>query len=176
MRILKAQIEKVAGIYIAKMLPDRQDIIIYAFHDALVSRMTGDSQPRCGGGKESFYVAPNGEIFFCCWFRGTDEKERFAKVGDLRTGFDSKKMEAINGAVDASVKRRFDCPDCDYQNLCHKYCIAHNFLCTGDPFTVAPSVCAYEKIRIATALKLGRKLFDKGHPYMRNMIRDLLFG
>lgn len=175
MRILKNQMEKVAALYLKKILPDREDIIIYAFHEALIARMTGESRPRCGGGKESFYVAPNGDLLFCCWFRGAEKKERIAKIGNLQTGFDAKKLETINCAVDTSVKKKFGCTDCGYQNMCNKYCIAHNFLCTGDPFTAAPSVCAYEKIRIATALKLGKKLFDRQHPYVINILRDLLF-
>lgn len=174
-RILKDQMSKVADLYLKKIMPDREDILIYPFHEAIVSKMTGDPHPRCGGGKDSFYVSPDGDFLFCCWFRGRDEKEVIARIGNLREGFDTGKLDALNRAVNDAAKNRFGCPECDYQKMCNKYCIAHNYLCTGNLFEVAPVVCAYEKIRIAAALKIGKKLFDNRHPYVLNIIRNSLF-
>lgn len=175
MHILRNEIEKVAELYSDNLLRSEENIILYPFHDILISRIKSISLPRCGAGKHNFYIAPNKEIFFCCWFRGSMERESFAKIGDLQNGLDYNKLEEINNQINSAVKNRFDCPRCDYENLCTKYCLAHNFLCTGNPFTVTPSKCAYEKIRIENALKIGKKLYEKGHPYINTLINDLLF-
>lgn len=155
--ILFEEYEKLAEEYVNRRKSD--DTWFNFFHfmidleqgPCVIKRLSG-----CGAGCEYIAVAPNGDIYPCHQFVGTEEY----KMGSLD-----------GGSIDAGIRSRFedcnvytkpDCRDCFAKFYCSGGCMANACLLNGDINKPHKISCELERKRVECSLYIKAVEAEQG--------------
>jgi uncharacterized protein len=112
----------------------------------IIKRMTG-----CGCGSEYMAVTPQGDLYPCHQFVGT---EGF-KMGDVFTGIEKKEMQRTFKGCHVYAKDK--CKDCWAKFYCSGGCIANAYNFHNDILAVYELACGLQQKRIECAIYLKAK-------------------
>lgn len=95
----------------------------------------------CTGGRDSFHISPEGDIYPCVYTVG----EKFYCCGNVWSGVQKKKLEEFDRINRKHIK---ECSGCSLYHFCSSVrCKFINEKLTGDYYKPSPAVCSVENIK-----------------------------
>lgn len=161
LRELKRQYARIADWYFDRTMAEEK-FYFSPFEVKIASHVFPDScrGERCELGQQQISIAPNGCIYPCVQFVGDGNDLTWA-IGHVATGIDEgarARLMAMTAVENA------DCAGCAIRERCNHYCGCLNKQVTGRPDSVAPLLCAHERIVLPIADKLAARLFARRNP------------
>ncbi len=149
--LLSEQIDK-TGEYVRGLFEKGEDFYFSPL-DAKIAQCIKDINPadRCHLGTRQMPVTPDGKLYPCTSFIGDEEY----LLGDVFTGLDMEAQKRI--AMKARTPET--CLQCDLLKRCTNSCGCANRMNTGDENKVSPLQCAYERMIIEQADKIGEAMY-----------------
>jgi uncharacterized protein len=161
LRELKRQYQRIADWYYERTMAEDK-FYFSPFEVKIASHVFPGScrSERCELGQRQISVAPNGRLFPCVQFVG-DGSDATHAIGHASTGIDE---EARARLYTMNTVENDDCAGCAIRERCNHYCGCLNKQATGRLDTVAPLLCAHERIVLPIADKLAARLFKRRNP------------
>ncbi len=153
MTVLRAQYEHLSAWYYEATR--REEKFFFGPFEVKIAshvRPAGVHQERCDLGRRQVSVAPDGALYPCVQFVGQPSW----RIGDVARGIDTEAMRRID---DLRGKEDEACASCAVRLRCNHRCGCVNVRATGALATVAPSVCAHERMVIEAADDVAARLF-----------------
>jgi len=161
LRELTRQYRKLATWYERETMRESK-FYFSPFEAKIASHITPGScrAGRCDFGRRQISVAPNGRLYPCVQFVDDGSDTTYA-IGHATTGIDE---EARARVYTMNAVENNDCAGCAIRERCNHYCGCLNKQATGRIDTVAPLLCAHERIVLPIADALAAKLFKRRNP------------
>ena len=157
--VLKKEYKNLADFYY-RLQSKKKEIYINLFDDKLNCHLFKWKlkEKSCSIGQTVFAFSVDGLIFPCTRFIANDRDNEFC-IGDVKNGFDVKKLAALN-AYHASDKA--ECADCSIKDRClGNSCGCISFSTTGRLSGLSPFVCEHERMLTKIADNIGERLYSK---------------
>ncbi len=132
---------------------------------------------RCDFGCEEVAVAPSGNLYPCDRLVGDDTRADVV-IGDVRTGVDPERRDALIAAKNRVFS---DCADCAFVGRCMHWCGCVNHAMTGSVGEVDGLLCWFEQRLIEEADRCAATLYEENNeeflrrfyePRMRSLARE----
>jgi len=161
LRELKRQYKKIADWYYERTLVEDK-FYFSPFEVKIASHVFPGicRAERCELGQRQISVAPHGRLYPCVQFVDDGSDTTYA-IGHATTGIDE---EARARVYTMNAVENNDCAGCAIRERCNHYCGCLNKQATGRIDTVAPLLCAHERIVLPIADALAAKLFKRRNP------------
>ena len=132
------------------------------FDSRIATGLDGAYAPsdRCDFGCHEVAVSPRGRLYPCDRLVGEDTRDDVV-IGDVFTGVDPARRDALIAAKDAILP---DCADCALQPRCMHWCGCVNHALTGDVGGVDGLLCWFEQRLIEQADRCARTLLEEKVP------------
>ena len=173
-KVLKEQYKRLADYYTKNLIAGRK--IFYSPFDERIKTWAqklyrpGDI---CDLANSQIAIAPSGRIYPCVQFIGTDDGDYIENViGDVTTGFDSKKREYF---VAQNYGDRQSCAGCALYGRCATYCGCVNWRATGDIRTIPAIICEHERTLMPIVDTMANKLWAKKVPLFKRKFYERTF-
>ena len=122
----------------------------------------------CSMGLREFAVAPSGRVYPCDRMVHEDTDMTFC-IGDVDEGIDEAKR---NRLVNQTRKVDDECEQCEYVGRCMHWRGCVNSETMGDPGSVSPLVCWFQRCFIKAADRMAERLFSQHNPrFMKTFYR-----
>jgi uncharacterized protein len=161
---LERSLRELADRYVARFRAG-QDVRLDPLNGKIVTHLNRGhrSGDLCKFGEKELAVAPSGRIYPCDRLVGEDEGT--VGIGDLETGIDEVKRDALVSRKNAPDA---ECAACPLQPRCTHWCGCANFETTGDVGRPSPALCWFQRCFIAEADRVANTLFEERNPvFMR---------
>ncbi|HYK88846.1 MAG TPA: radical SAM protein [Acidobacteriota bacterium] len=158
LRELKRQVYRLARWY--EGCTDREEKFYFSPFDVkMASHVFPGScrRDRCELGRRQISVAPTGRLFPCVQFVGDGSESEYC-IGDVETGIDEGRRQSL---YFANAEEKRECAGCAIRERCNHFCACLNRQATGSIRRVSPLLCAYERMVLEAADKIGERLFRK---------------
>jgi uncharacterized protein len=158
---LKDQFDILGERYI-KWTREGRKFYFSPFETKLASRIQDDASKclRCELGERQLAVDPDGYIYPCVQFTAAGPQSEW-KIGHVREGLDEMARIAIHGR---SSGMKEPCDSCDLNTRCHNTCGCLNWQTTGSVDQISGVLCAYERMVIPIADRVGEVLYAERNP------------
>lgn len=157
----RAQYEAVGDFALERYRASRA-VAINVIDGKIITRLKNgfECRDRCGFGEGEIAVAASGNIYPCERVVGDDDNEAL-RIGDVRSGFDEKRRQAIlrkRGNVNP------ECADCAIRHRCMNWCCCINYALTGEIDRTDGVVCFHEQLSVAVADRVASALYAEDNP------------
>lgn len=161
-RNLRKEFEKVADLYIQWTRKGKK-FYFSPFEVKLSSHINKHNyrKERCELAKNQISVDPEGFLFPCVQFTSAGKDSDWC-IGHISEGIDEKKRKSI---YDASQSEKEMCEGCAIEQRCNHTCGCLNWQTTGSINRISPILCAYERMVIKIADRIGRVLYKERNPH-----------
>lgn len=149
---LGRQLGKIADYVLAEFREGRR-VSFNAFDEKIHSITKEKLCHICALGKKKLYIDTDGVIYPCVQFVG----EEVYRIGEVCGGLDEAARERI---YTRSLQKPAFCQGCALQSRCVNDCACLNFQQSGEMGEVSPIQCAYQRMLIAAADDLARRMLE----------------
>ncbi len=149
---LGRQLEIIADFVLSQFIEGR-NVFFNSFDEKIFSITRQKPCHVCRLGKRKLYIDTDGAIYPCVQFVGVKEY----KIGEVSGGIDEPARERVYWR---SLKKPEFCVGCALESRCVNDCACLNFQQCGDMEEVSPVQCAYQRMLIAVADDLARRMME----------------
>ncbi len=151
---------RIADLFIDRYRAGRP-IFVNVIDGKIAARLLRDFDgcSLCRFAEREMAVAPSGRIYPCDRMVG-DDTGGDTCIGDVSTGFDEAKRDALLVPLDLSA---LDCDACPVRPRCMSWCRAVNHATTGSTRTPGEVVCFHERMSAEAADRAGGTLIEEGN-------------
>lgn len=184
--ILRQELAKYGDYYVESFINGTSCIKLMPFEKAFgkIWRINNATERRCttdclAQGKCGFCtnghgaIDVHGNIYACQELPSSHGVEDPFCIGNIYSGIDQKRHEALIAMYDISMVRGANCDSCKINYICDGGCVANNYMLNGSLNVIAPIFCRWNQMlvdeahRVAVELGLQKnELFRDRFTYM----------